>query len=291
MLATTLSAGSIVQAAIPDSERQVLLAIYTQTNGAGWFTKVNWNGASGTECTWFGVSCNVTQTHVTELNLFSNNLSGPLPSLSALSEVRKLRFYGNALTALGSLSGLTLLEDFYGFDNQLTGSIPPLTGLVSLKDFTVYNNQLTGQIPSLSGLSALQSFSANRNALSGAIPSLAGLTQLQTLDISRNALSGSIPSFSGLSNLRNIYVWQNQLTGSVPSLADLTQLKFFNIRANGLSGALPPPPSPNQMTQGDASLCPNNLDFTANTQWDLYSNATPWWTACAANIVFINSFE
>jgi Leucine rich repeat N-terminal domain len=76
-------------AAIPDSERQALINLYTSTNGADWTTSTNWNGSAGTECTWYGVTCDSTQSHVTRLDLNTNHLTG---SLSALQDLTNLNF-------------------------------------------------------------------------------------------------------------------------------------------------------------------------------------------------------
>ena len=68
-LSVASSLVSVGHAAIPAAERAVLQALYTSTNGAGWTTSTNWNGAAGTECTWFGVSCNAGDGNVTRIQL------------------------------------------------------------------------------------------------------------------------------------------------------------------------------------------------------------------------------
>ena len=55
--AVTLFCGGYAHAAVPITERAVLLDIYTSTNGAGWINSAGWNGASGTERSWYGVGC------------------------------------------------------------------------------------------------------------------------------------------------------------------------------------------------------------------------------------------
>src|SRR5450759_232282 len=123
-----------VQAAIPAGERTVLLNLYTSTNGATWTISTDWNGATGTECTWFGVTCNIAGTTVTGIDLGGNNLTGTLPA---------------------NLNTLTNLFDFYVYSNLLTGTIPALTGLTNLENFDVDSNQLTGTIPALTNLTNL----------------------------------------------------------------------------------------------------------------------------------------
>ena len=116
-------AASVAEAAIPLAERQALIAIYNGTNGGTWTTNTNWNGVAGTECTWFGVTCDVGQTTVTNIDLHTNNLTGSLPA---------------------TLNSLTGLVSFRAYNNQLTGPIPSLAGLDNLAYFRVNDNQLTG---------------------------------------------------------------------------------------------------------------------------------------------------
>ncbi len=246
--------------AIPAAERTVLLNLYTATNGAAWTNSTNWNGGVGTECTWFGVTCNPGDTHVTFINLPSNNLVGSLPDLSDLTNL--MRF------DVGS--------------NQLTGSIPSLSGLTNLLSFGAAFNQLSGSIPSLSGLTNLQYFIVSHNQLSGAIPSLSGLTNLQNFDVGHNQLSGSLPSLSGLTNLLVFSVSVNQLSGSIPSLSGLTNLQNFHVDNNQLTGDVPDVPSPNNLLGHSSGLCPNYLNHTPNIAWDVATGVSPWYIACTA---------
>lgn len=109
LLALGLLAGA--HAAIPDSERQALLDLYVSTGGPGWTNSTGWNGAPGTECVWFGITCN--GGHVVGVTLTNNNLTGTLPPLA----------------------GLPALADFWVNDNHLTGPIPALAGLTQLWNF------------------------------------------------------------------------------------------------------------------------------------------------------------
>jgi len=71
---------------IPKAERDILLALYSATNGDSWDFNEGWGDVSGTECTWQGITCTLqgdeaTGTyHVTSINLGSNNLSGSIPA-------------------------------------------------------------------------------------------------------------------------------------------------------------------------------------------------------------------
>ena len=301
-------AASVAEADIPDAERQVLIAIYNGTNGGTWTTSTNWNGAAGTECTWFGVTCDGAQTTVTGIDLNTNNLTGslpatlnnltglvtfyvndnqltgPIPSLAGLNNLADFYAYSNQLTGpIPSLAGLTNLANFGVYGNQLTGTIPSLTGLTNLASFYAYNNQLSGPIPSLAGLTNLADFSVSNNQLTGSIPSLAGLTNLAYFYAYNNQLSGPIPSLAGLTNLARFWVNNNQLTGPIPSLAGLDNLAYFRVNNNQLSGNVPAVPAPtNALVNGGSRLCPNYLNQTADAAWDTATGATPWYGLCTA---------
>lgn len=293
----------LAQAAIPPSERAVLDAIYTQTNGASWTTNTDWEGAIGTECSWFGIACTLAGDHVTVITLGSNNLTGSIPSLAGLTNLTYFFAVSNKLTgSIPSLAGMTNLQQFYVADNQLTGSIPSLAGLSNLQQFYVFSNQLTGSIPSLSGLTNLQAFFASGNQLTGGIPSLTGLSNLQAFAVGSNQLTGSIPaltglsslqifevtssrltgnipSLTGLSNLQQFYVFGNQLTGSIPDLTGLP-LQDFQVGNNGLTGDIPTPPA--SLIASGSSLCNNALNHVANPAWDAATGMSPWYSACTS---------
>jgi uncharacterized repeat protein (TIGR02543 family) len=245
------------RAAIPDGERTVLLSLYTATNGSGWTNSTNWNGPPGTECTWYGVSCNSLKTHVTAIALNNNNLSGTLPGLG----------------------GLNYLQSFTAFSNQLTGRIPPFTGL-NLQYFSVENNRLTGTIPPLNCLINLQYFAVGWNQLTGPIPSLSGLTNLEVFSVDNNQLTRPIPSLSGLINLQVFDAGQNYLTGPIPSLSGLANLMAFLVANNQLTGDVPAVPSPNNLVLGMSGLCPNNLNAASDPAWDAATGSTPWYQSC-----------
>ena len=233
--------GTIAAAAIPAGERAALLDLYARTNGTGWTQSANWNGPPGSECTWFGVTCDVSQTAVIAIDLHANNLTGSLPAdLGSFANLTTFNVFDNRLTgSLPQIGSLARLENFIASLNQLSGSIPPITGLTGLRYFIVDRNQLTGSLPDLAGLTALDVFQAGNNRLTGPIPSLSGLFNLRSFIVDFNSLTGTIPDLSGLSNLWMFAVSRNQLTGPIPSLAGLTNLNQFTAWDNQLSGPLP----------------------------------------------------
>ena len=200
-----------VAGVIPAEQRQVLLDLYNSTVGPGWWNHTGWAGPIGTECTWYGITCDVGGNNVSSISLWNNRLQGSLPP---------------------SLSGLTSLREFAVFSNELTGSIPSLTGLTSLQSFWVEDNQLTGSIPSLTGLTSLESLWVSDNQLSGTLPDVSGLGLVE-LEVRGNSFTGNIPSsYGGLSSLTYLDLRWNGLYSTDPVL-----VSFLNSKQTGVTGS------------------------------------------------------
>ena len=194
---------------IPPSERNALIALYDSTNGDGWSDNSGWKGPAGTECTWYGVSCNPAGDSVVGIEMSSNNLNGPLPA---------------------ELLNLTNLELLNLYDNFLSGSIPPEFGnLAQLKLLNLGFNLLSGPLPpELGNLGNLVELEISLQYLSGQMPpELGQLTSLKMLDLGANELRGPIPPELGdLINLEFLWIDDNRLSGPVPAtLANLVNLK------------------------------------------------------------------
>ncbi len=230
---------------ISEIECKTLEALYNSTDGDNWDDNTGWL-ATNTPCSWYGVVCG--GGHVTELDLWNNQLSGAIPpELGNLSNLQHLSLGSNQLSGaippeLGNLSNLQELA--LGF-NQLSGEIPPQLGnLSNLQELVLYHNQLSEAIPpELSNLSNLQKLALSTNQLSGEIPpQLGSLSNLQELWLHNNQLSGEIPPQLGnLSNLQNLVLYNNRLSGEIPpQLGSLSSLETLGLYLNQLSGAIPP---------------------------------------------------
>jgi len=268
--------GGTASGDIPQSERDALLALYDSTNGDAWIHRDNWGGDPGTECTWWGVTCNGDETHVTGLlftvgssgnnmvgpippqlsdltmlewmNLGYNNLNGSIPSeLGQLTNLEFLILYHTELTGSipSELSQMTNLVSLRLYLNQLSGNIPTeLSQLSNLMELWLYKNQITGEIPTeLGQMPVLWDLNLHGNQLSGGIPSELGQApRLTILNLQENQLSGPIPSeLSQCAYMGEIWLQNNQLTGAIPpEFGEFDQLYDLRLSSNQLNGAIPP---------------------------------------------------
>ena len=191
-LLTLLTMTHQVAAKIALSERAALISLYDLTAGDQWKNNKDWLGEHGTECHWFGVTCQ--GDHVTMLMLTDNQLIGSIPpELSQLSKLTHLSLNANVLVL----------------------SIPPELGhLQQLKRLSLQNNQLTGSIPvELGQLSHLMRLSLSENQLTGDIPAeLAQIPQLEWFVVYQNCLTASDPAL--ITFLDSVYfsTWRDQRT-------------------------------------------------------------------------------
>ena len=223
------------------TEKGALIALYQATGGANWTHNDNWLTDEPLS-TWYGVTAD-RSGRVTTLNLESNNLTGQIPDLSALINLRLLNLRQNDLSGpipeLGALSNLTYLN--LSFNNNLSGPIPELGALSNLTYLNLsFNNNLSGPVPDLSALSKLIQLYLRGIQLTGQISDLSLHANLQSLSLADNRLSGPIPDLSALSELTELYLSNNQLTGTIPTtLGNHPYLGELELSNNRLTGTIP----------------------------------------------------
>lgn len=136
------------------------------------------------------------------------------------------------------------------------------------------SQNLVGTIPSnFTDLSALTEFYVVFNQLSGQIPDLP--SNLVNFVVAYNQLEGPIPPLPD--TLEYFHASNNNLTGSLPALP--TNLNNFHINDNQLTGYLPNPPA-TLVNSANAALCPNYFNQVDNTDWDISTGESPWYSQC-----------
>ncbi|KAK4358315.1 hypothetical protein RND71_023925 [Anisodus tanguticus] len=115
----------------------------------------DWTDEDGDPCVptqWEWVTCSTTSPpRITKITLSGKNVKGEIPrELQHMEGLTELWLDGNSLTGpIPDLSSLVNLRTIHLENNKLTGPIPSfLGGLPSLLELDIHNNSLTGEIPS-----------------------------------------------------------------------------------------------------------------------------------------------
>ncbi|KAM3378254.1 receptor-like protein 34 [Capsicum galapagoense] len=216
----------------------------------------SWNTSSMDCCTWDGVTCDSITGHVIGLDLSCSRLEGTIHPNSSLFHLRHLQtlqlFHNNLRGPIPeSIRNLSQIIHLDLSDNNLESEIPDaFSNLQNLTHLRLDNNTFTGRFPSsLVNLTKLKVLRLGYNSLSGPLPFTAnGLQNLEDLFLSHNLLNGSIPSWmNSLPSLfylrldNNLFsgslsLGQNKLNGEKTGAQMFSKLQFLHLSFNNLSG-------------------------------------------------------
>lgn len=192
-------------------------------------------------CEWRGVKC--VQGRVVRFVLQGFGLRGTFPanSLTHLDQLRILNLRNNSLSGpIPDLSGLPNLKTLFLDHNFFTGTFPlSLLSLHRLIILDLSRNNLTGSLPvELTVLDRLNYLRLDSNWFNGSIPPL-NQTQLQIFNVSNNNLTGPVPVTPTLKkfNIRS-FLWNPSLCGEVVN-KPCRSTPFFDSPS---SAASPPTP-------------------------------------------------
>jgi Leucine-rich repeat (LRR) protein len=220
---------------IPQSECEALIDLYHNTDGPNWTDNLGWN-VTNTPCEWGGVFYQIREKtyekgvvckngHVRGVDLYENNLNGPIPE---------------SITHLERLSSLKLGKNNLGGDEART--IPDFIGqLTGLRTLSLSSNHFKGPLPdSLANLTKLWSLSLSRNSIGGTLPAFLGnMLELKTLSMNNNDLTGTLQPLENLTKLQSLWLYTNDLSGTVDILATFTHLVEASLGYNEFTGTLP----------------------------------------------------
>lgn len=148
-------------------------------------------------------------------------------------EIASVPLYGNHITDLWPIAGLTNLTDLTIARVGLS-DISPLAGLTNLRYLDLSSNGEISDLTALAGLRNLTNLDLRVNNISNLMP-LAGLTNLTEIIIHGNQISDISP-LAGLTNLTRLELSQNQIpNGQLHFLSGLTNLTFLGLSGNGIS--------------------------------------------------------
>ena len=182
-----------------------------------------------------------TLTELTNLLLEANDITGPIPDLSALTKLEWLQLNDNELTGTINVDHIPAsLVSLALSSNNLSGPFPDLSKFTSLKLINLHQNNLTGSVSTLSSpsLANVTNLAINDNRLSGEVPDLSNMTGLDTLFISGNDFTGDFPSLASAAPLRRVYAHRNRLSGSIPDFSSYESLRDLALSDNEFSGTI-----------------------------------------------------
>ncbi|XP_034576109.1 polygalacturonase inhibitor 1 [Setaria viridis] len=193
-------------------------------------------------CSWDGISCNAATGRVTDLTVFSLDISAPVPAaianLTALQTVNLAynQLHGSIPAFLGphALPNLTFLR----LDgNRLSGPIPPTATVFNL---LLAGNQLTGQIPANFADAVFGEVRLSDNQLTGDASMLFGTKkQLNALFLSRNGFRFDLGRVELPEVMDILEIDHNMVYGSIPAAAAARKWLAFNVSYNQLCGPIP----------------------------------------------------
>ncbi|KAM4121669.1 hypothetical protein ACB094_01G023700 [Castanea mollissima] len=198
-------------------------------------------------CQWQGVQC--VQQRVIRLVLEDLDLVGTLApdTLTRLDQLRILSLQNNSLTGpIPDLSGLLNLKTLFLDHNSFSGSFPPsILKLHRIRTVDLSYNNLTGALPSwLAKIDRLYYLRLEWNRFNGSVPPL-NQTTLQTFNVSGNNLTGPIPVTVTLVRFGSSSFSQNPtLCGVIIDKECQPGTPFFFTPQPSPSNAAPPPHIP-----------------------------------------------
>lgn len=166
---------------IPQSECEALVNIYNDLDGDNWTNNAGWLQTNNPCTSWYNLGCK--NGHVTDIALEENNLSGIVPSLTALTELEALPIGNNP---------------------NITGTVPDIGSLTKLYHFSIDGTGVSGSIPSsVLGATSLRELGLSNTNLSGELPDFSQLTNLQELNLAQTNFTGAVPSLPSNLTLLN----------------------------------------------------------------------------------------
>ncbi|XP_071686696.1 probable inactive receptor kinase At5g67200 [Rutidosis leptorrhynchoides] len=174
---------------------------------------------NSTVCKWQGVKC-LNNDVVVQLVLENLNLSGVFASntLTRLDQLRVLSLRNNSLTGpIPDLSMLVNIKALFLDSNYFSGVIPlSISSLHRLRTLDLSNNELSGNIPvELIKLDRLNYIRLDSNRFNGSIPPL-NQSGLEIFNVSVNHLSGLVPVTATLARFGpNMFSVNGELCGEI----------------------------------------------------------------------------
>ena len=233
----------------PEQEREVLLDIYTSTNGQQWYERKGWN-SSTSHCSWYGITCH-NNTYIKTIVLAYNNLDGSLPSnlwkirnLMSLCTPGNPRLWGRIgdFFSANMTKLLTVVFNAASISGNIPQDIVKMRNLQNFLGCVMDGEGFTGRLPEdIGNMTELRVLCLGGNNLTGQIPrSISRLKKLYYLDLrnSPGMMHGHLSDLFASPPLTDLYVSGVELIGEMPPTLP-AKITFLVLPGNNISGKLP----------------------------------------------------
>ena len=217
------------------SEREILVKLYSSSNGNRWKKSAGWQQATESAdeklvdqlplCSWHGVTCADGKRHdeegVTSLDLSNNRLLGHVhKALWSLTHLTEAKFQGNTIKGacfevFGEYNTTALIQNIFLSENRLTHLVGVSSATGLLRELSLSSNAFEGKFPhELTKLNKLKVLHVSYNpGVIGSLPSdIGNMSNLQDLELSYTSLGGVLPlEIGNLSLLQYLVMDETQL--------------------------------------------------------------------------------
>lgn len=177
---------------------------------------------------------------VLEKLLLTDNLLRSLPpTLSDCTGLYELDLAGNKLTTIPSLHAMSSLRRLLLNDNRLT-EIPVLDEMNSLRDLDLRSNQLTS-IENIRNCPSLHLLSVRENRLTALPRTIGAWRNLEEFDATVNHIEEIPEEICNVTTLVRIYLSDNHISDIPLGLTRLTRLRLLGLAYNDLDDLSFPP--------------------------------------------------
>ena len=191
-------------------------------------------------CEWQGVKCAHGRVVRFVLQGFALRGTFPAHTLTRLDQLRVLSLRNNSLSGpIPDLSSLQNLKSLFLDHNHFSGTFPlSLLSLHRLLSLSLAHNDLTGPIPvQLNVLDRLTSLRLDSNYFNGTLPAL-NQSFLATLNVSSNNLTGAVPVTPTLSRFDAAsFLGNPELCGEIIHKPCDRHSRFFGGSSSGASSS------------------------------------------------------